>query len=296
MSETKKSITDTMTRRSMLKWTGALAVAVVVGAGSGGFVMSRLASEGPHKIRAYFGSAAEVPEEELVAAFQKETGITVEYTMSGSGTLLSAIELAKVGDLFAPGSQDYMQKAINDGIMVNSSIKTLAYLVPAIIVQKGNPKNITSLSDLAKPGLKVGIGNPDSVCVGLYAQDILTKAGLWDSVKPNIVTYASSCSNVATLVVTKAVDAVIGWHVFYNWTPDKVDIIYLKPEQIPKIAYVCIGITKYADDPTSAQKLIDYLLSSEGKAVFTKYGYFSTLEEAKKLAPNAVAEPLVGVP
>jgi molybdate transport system substrate-binding protein len=110
------------------------------------------------------------------------------------------------------------------------------------------------------------------------------------------VTYASSCSNVAALVVTKAVDAVIGWHVFYNWTPDKVDIIYLKPEQIPKIAYVCIGITKYADDPTSAQKLIDYLLSSEGKAVFTKYGYFSTLEEAKKLAPNAVAEPLVGVP
>jgi molybdate transport system substrate-binding protein len=284
-------ITETkINRRSILRWGGGLAVAAVVGAGVGGTVMSRFMT--PHKIRAYFGSAAEVPEEELVAAFQKETEISVEYTMGGSGTLLSAIEIAKVGDLYAPGSQDYMQKAINDGIMVNSSIKTLAYLVPAIIVQKGNPNGITSLSDLAKPGLKVGIGNPDSVCVGLYAYDILTKAGLWDSVKPNLVTYASSCSNTAALVVTKSVDAIIGWHVFYNWTPDKVDIVYIKPEQIPKIAYIPIGITKYADDPASAQKLIDYLLSPEGKAVFSKYGYFSTLEEAKKLAPYATAESL----
>ncbi len=273
----------------MFKWGGALAVTAV-----GGILFDRIAfAEPPHKkIRAYFGAAAEVPEEEIVAAFQKETGIEVQYTMSGSGTLLSAMELAKAGDLYAPGSQDYMQKAINDGIMVYDSIKILAYLVPAIIVQKGNPKNVTSLSDLTMKGLKVGIGNPESVCVGLYAQDILTKAGLWDSVKPNLVTYASSCSNVAALVVTKSVDAVLGWHVFYNWTPDKVDIIYLKPEQIPKIAYVPIGITKYSDDPASAQKLIDYMLSPSGMTVFAKYGYFSTLEEAKKLAPNAVAEPL----
>lgn len=281
-----------ISRRSILTWGGALAAAAF-----GGIMLDRFTlGEAPHKIRAYFGAAAEVPEEELVAAFQKKTGITVEYTISGSGTLLSAIEMAKVGDLFAPGSQDYMQKAINDGIMVNSSIRIIAYLVPAIIVQKGNPKNITSLSDLAKPGLKVGIGNPDSVCVGLYAQDILTRAGLWNSVRPNIVTYASSCSNTATLVVTKSVDAIIGWHVFYNWTPDKVDIVYLKPEQIPKIAYIPIGITKYADDPSSAQKLIDYILSPEGKAVFAKYGYFATLEDAKKLAPDATAEPLTGVP
>lgn len=289
----KESIAEKMiSRRSILTWGGALAAAAF-----GGIMLDRFTlGEAPHKIRAYFGAAAEVPEEELVAAFQKKTGITVEYTISGSGTLLSAIEMAKVGDLFAPGSQDYMQKAINDGIMVNSSIRIIAYLVPAIIVQKGNPKNITSLSDLAKPGLKVGIGNPDSVCIGLYAQDILTRAGLWNSVRPNIVTYASSCSNTATLVVTKSVDAIIGWHVFYYWTPDKVDIVYLKPEQIPKIAYIPIGITKYADDPSSAQKLIDYILSPEGKAVFAKYGYFATLEDAKKLAPDATAEPLTGVP
>lgn len=289
----KKSIAEKMiSRRSILTWGGAL-----VAAAFGGIMLDRFTlGEAPHKIRAYFGAAAEVPEEELVAAFQKKTGITVEYTISGSGTLLSAIEMAKVGDLFAPGSQDYMQKAINDGIMVNSSIRIIAYLVPAIIVQKGNPKNITSLSDLAKPGLKVGIGNPDSVCVGLYAQNILTRAGLWNSVRPNIVTYASSCSNTATLVVTKSVDAIIGWHVFYNWTPDKVGIVYLKPDQIPRIAYIPIGITKYADDPSSAQKLIDYILFPEGKAVFAKYGYFATLEDAKKLAPDATAEPLTGVP
>jgi len=247
-----------------------------------------------HKIRAYFGSAAEVPEQEIVLLFEKQTGIQVEYTMSGSGTLLSMIEMGKVGDLYAPGSPDFMQTAMDHHDVVNNTIKIVAYIVPEIIVQKGNPKNITSLADLARPGIKVGIGNPDTVCVGKYAVDILNGTGLWEQVKPNIVTYASSCSNVASLVVTKLVDAVIGWNVFYNWTPDKVDIVYLKPDQIPKIAYIPIGITKYADDPISAQKFIDFMLSSQAQAIFAKYGYFATLNDAQKLAPLATADKLVG--
>ena len=274
-----------------------IVVALVLVSGGIGFMANTIFAPPPsHKIRAYFGSAAEVPEQEIISLFENQTGIQVEYTMSGSGTLLSTILMGKVGDLYAPGSPDFMQQAINQGVMVNDTVKIVAYIVPEIIVQKGNPKNITSLEDLARPGIKVGIGNPDSVCVGLYAVEILNRTGLWDQVKPNIVVYASSCSATAALVVTGSVDAVIGWNVFYNWTPDKVDIVYLKPEQIPKIAYIPIGITKFADDPVSAQKFIDFILSPQAQAIFAKYGYFASLNDAKKLAPNATADSLAGVP
>jgi molybdate transport system substrate-binding protein len=274
-----------------------LVVILMVASWGAGFIASNSSgSVTSHKIRVYFGAAAEVPEQEIVALFENRTGIKVEYTISGSGTLLSTIQMGKVGDLYAPGSPDFMQMALNQGVMVNDTVKILAYVVPEIIVQKGNPKNITSLDDLARPGIRVGIANPESVCVGLYAVEILNRSGLWENVRPNIVVYAKSCSDAASLVVTRSVDAIIGWNVFYNWTPDKVDIVYLKPEQIPRIAYIPIGITKYSDDPASAQKLIDFMLSQESQAIFAKYGYFATLNDAKKLAPYASADSLIGVP
>lgn len=73
--------------------------------------------------------------------------------MGGSGALLSALEITKIGDVYIPSSPEFLILARQRGI-VNFTIsqpRILAYLVPAIIVQKGNPKNITKLEDLARP-------------------------------------------------------------------------------------------------------------------------------------------------
>lgn len=82
-------------------------------------------------------------------------------------------------------------------------------MVPAIIVPRGNPKNITCLEDLAKQDIRIGIGDPDTVCVGEYAIELLMYNNLYDKVKDNIVVYAESCSKTAMLPATGAVDAII---------------------------------------------------------------------------------------
>ena len=133
----------------------------------------------PKVLRIFFGAAAEVPEHEIVAQYEAETGIRVEATYGGSGTLLTSMMVAKVGDIYAPGSPDFMTSAIKNNVTYADTVEILAYLVPAIIVQKGNPKNITSLEDLAKPGIKIGLGDPKSVCVGAYAVDLLEFNDLW---------------------------------------------------------------------------------------------------------------------
>ncbi len=208
--------------------------------------------------------------------------------LSGSGKVLAAMEITRSGDIFAPGSPDYMEKAIKDGVVDPKTIRIVAYMVPAIIVPKGNPKNITSLEDLAKPGVRVGIGDPRTVCVGEYAVDILKNNGLYDKVKNNIVVYAESCSKTAMLPATNAVDAIISWHVFHYWYPDKTEIIWLKPEQIPKISYIPIAITKYCKNVEAAKKFIEFVTTSPyAKEVFRKYHYFATVEEAREYAPYA---------
>ena len=124
-------------------------------------------------ITAFCGSASKPAMEEAAAAFEEETGIRVYLNFSGSGTMLSQMKISRSGDLYIPGSPDYMAMAEADGVIAPDSINIIAYLVPAVLVPEDNLESIYGLSDLARPGIEVGIGNPEAVCVGLYAVEIL---------------------------------------------------------------------------------------------------------------------------
>ena len=239
------------------------------------------------ELSVFAGSASKPALDEAASAFEKQTGVKVYLTYGGSGTVLSQMELSKTGDIYIPGSPDYLVKSESKKITDPTSTKIIAYLVPAICVQSGNPKNIQSLSDLAKPGIKVGIGNPTTVCVGLYAIEILDNNHLLADVYKNIVTQAASCDNTATLISLKSVDAVMGWGVFHNWDPKNIDTVYLKPEQITRLAYIPAAISTFAKEKETAEAFINFLTSTAGQDIFKKWGYDVTEAEARKYAPNA---------
>ncbi|MFC2019836.1 molybdate ABC transporter substrate-binding protein [Chloroflexota bacterium] len=238
-------------------------------------------------ITAFVGSASKPPMGEAAKAFEEEMGIKVYLNFSGSGTMLSQMILSSSGDLYIPGSPDYMFKAENNSVVYPDSVKVLSYLVPAILVQHGNPKNIQTLSDLARPGVKVGLGNPEAVCVGLYAIEILEYNNLLNDVGRNVVTYTESCSKTASLISLKSVDAIIGWRVFSKWNPDTTDVVYLKPEQVPRLAYIPAAISTFTADRENAQRFLDFLVSPQGQEIFGKWEYIATEREARQYAPNA---------
>jgi molybdate transport system substrate-binding protein len=249
--------------------------------------ISGCSKEEPKSLTAFIGSASKPPMEEAIKAFEEKTGIAVYANYGGSGAMLSQIELSGSGDLYIPGSPDYIVKAERKGDIDAASVKKIAYLIPVIAVQHGNPKNIQSLTDLAKPGIEVGIGNPQAVCVGLYAIEILDYNHLLVDVSKNIVVNVESCEKTATLISLKSVDAVIGWDVFHYWDPDKIDVIYLGSEQLPRIAYIPGAVTRFAKDSESARKFLDFLVSTQGQQIFQKWGYITAESEARKFAPSA---------
>ncbi len=239
------------------------------------------------EISVFAGSASKPALDEAADAFEKQTGVKVFLTYGGSGTVLSQMELSRSGDLYIPGSPDYLVKSESKKITDPASTKIVAYLIPAINVQPGNPQNIQSLSDLAKPGIKVGIGNPTTVCVGLYAVEILERNNLLTDVYKNIVTQAASCDNTATLISLKSVDAVMGWSVFQAWDPKNIQTVFLKPEQISRIAYIPAALSTFVKEKEAASAFIDFLVSPTGQDIFRKWGYDVTEAEARKYAPNA---------
>lgn len=265
----------------MKRVTGLILVLVIMF-----LVFSGCTADETNSITAFCGSASKPAMEEAAAVFAEKTGIEVYLNFSGSGTMLSQMKISQSGDLYIPGSPDFMAMAVRDGVVDPDSVEIIAYLVPAILVQEGNPKNIQSLSDLAGPGIEVGIGNPESVCVGLYAYEIMEHSNLIEEIVPNIVTHAESCSKTATLVALKSVDAILGWRVFAYWH-DNIDVVFLEPEQLPRLAYIPGAVSTYTENRESAQKFLDFLISAEGQEIFAKWGYIATEEGAREYAPDA---------
>jgi len=231
-------------------------------------------------LKVFAGSASKPALEEIARLYHRKTGVTVELTFGGSGTMLSQMIMAKAGDVYIPGSDDFMDLAEEKGVVKKGSRRVVAYLVPVICVQKGNPKQIKGLEDLTRPGIRVGIGAPKAVCLGDIALEVFKDTGLAKKIAPNVVTHANSCTQVAALVRMKQVDAAIGWDVFAKWSPREIEAVPLPPK-VRKYRYVPAAVSRYATDPAAAQRFVEFVCSKEGKAVYAKHGYTVALPAGK---------------
>ncbi len=263
-------------------WVVAVPLGVLMMGGCGGERTQTPSSpgaairpQGGERIRliAFVGAASKPPSTEAKEAFEKANpGIVIDMTFGGSGTLLNQMTLEETGDIYMPGSDDYMEKAEAKRAVLPETRSIVAYLVPSICVQSGNPKGIHSLRDLARPGVTVGLAEAGAVCLGDVSDEILQSAGLEKQVKKNVITYAKSCDQTQQLVQLGEVDAVIGWDAFKHWAPDEIDIVPIAKEHL-RVRNIPAAVSVYSKQRDAAQRYIDFLTSEEGKAIFSKHGY-----------------------
>jgi molybdate transport system substrate-binding protein len=244
-------------------------------------------AERPASLELFVGSATKPATEEAARRFEADHDVELDLHFGGSGAMLSQMKLTGRGDLYFPGSSDFMEKAKREDLILPESERVVVYLVPAINVQKGNPKKIGTLEDLKRTDVTFAIAAPKTVCVGLYAAEILERARLAPAVRPRIATYAESCAKTAGLVGLGSVDAVMGWRVFQYWAPDSIESVDLEPEQIPRIGYVPIAVSRFCRRPALAREFIEFVTSPEGKAIYARWHYLTSEEEAREFAPNA---------
>ncbi|MHC5038953.1 MAG: molybdate ABC transporter substrate-binding protein, partial [Planctomycetota bacterium] len=243
--------------------------------------------DAPPAIECFVGAAMKPAFEEAVARFEAKTGNRVEIHFGGSGKMLADMTLSGRGDVYFPGSDDFMTAAIERGVVDPETLQTVVYLVPAVLVRSGNPMGIRSLSDLGNPGVRIGLGRPDTVCLGRYAIEILETAGLFGEVEKNIATYVESCAKIVQVLEARNVDAVIGWRVFQSWRREGLEFVPLEPAQIPRVSYAPAGVCRESRNRPGAMALVRFLGSEEGKAIFRKWGYRVGEQEVRRLAPAA---------
>ncbi|MGD9248465.1 MAG: substrate-binding domain-containing protein, partial [Desulfobacteraceae bacterium] len=176
--------------------------------------------------------------------------------------------------------QHYMDLAIEKGVIDPDSVAVAGYMIPVIGVQKGNPHNITCIEDLAKPGLKVGVGEAEALAVGRLTEKMLKGLGLYEDVMKNVVLTGGSASKLVLPLAMGNLDAEINWMATCLAFADKVDIIKIDPKKL-KYSVAPMGMTVYSKTKEAAKKYLAFVGSKEGRAIFEKFGFAAYFDPEK---------------
>jgi molybdate transport system substrate-binding protein len=229
--------------------------------------IARLADK-EEKLIIYSGKGLKKPMEEIRAAFREKHDIELDIIYAGSKTCLGTIQETKRGDIFVPGSVD----AINDAGDLVVSHQYIALHVPIVCVHKDNPKGIHEFDDLARPGVRLTIGNADMCSIGAVADAIISESELRDDIRNNIVIRSATVNGLLNLAVKKEVDAAIIWKDMMAW-PESKDLVAIEiPHDINQIKEVHVVVLSVSENVNNAQLFAEFM-ATEGRAIFEKNGF-----------------------
>ncbi len=249
-----------------------LAFGVTLGVRSLGFSSVMAQSNSPLLVSAA-ASLTDVMKE-LAPLYQAQSKVTIRYNFASSGALQQQIENGAPVDVFISAGQKQM-KALQQKDLLLSGTQRNLLTNRLVLVVPANATGITNLNNLTEARVKrIAIGDPRSVPAGQYAEEALTKAGLWQTLKPKYV-MASNVRQVLQFVDSGNADAGLVYLTDAK-TTDKVKIAQTIPTNLHSPIAYPIAVLKRSNNQTAAKNFIQFLLSRSAKQVFAKYGFTAT--------------------
>ncbi len=181
----------------------------------------------------YVGSVNRRALDGVIEAFEQREGVKVNTIYNGCGILTGQMRvIVEQEDQGFPDTymacdvyyletvKDWFQEAVN----VSDTDIVMA-------VEKGNPKEIHSLQDLLKPGMRVAVGQPDQCTIGVLTRRLLEHEGIYDQLlKEHVVTQTATSALLVPAVTSKAADAAFAYRTDTLAESDKVDVITVDSE------------------------------------------------------------------
>ena len=183
--------------------------------------------------------------------------VTVRFSFGPSDGLAEQIQQGAPVDVFASASSKWMDAVAKDpGVRDRRDFarNRLTVVVPA-----SNPAGITSVADLAKPGLKLVLA-AEGVPAGDYARQVLDNAGISGPALANVVSNEVDVKGVLQKVAAGDADAGIVYVT--DVTPDvrgQVKSIPI-PDALNVIATYPIGVVSGSKDGEVARQFERYVL------------------------------------
>jgi len=238
--------------RSRIRLAAALAAMALVLAGCGGGEPSGGSAASPGELRVFAAASLTAAFGKLGERFTAANGGTkVTFNFAGSQALATQIRQGAPADVFASADTTNMDK-VKDLV---GTPQSFASNLLQIVVEKGNPKGVKGLDDLARSDLKVVLA-AEEVPAGKYAKQVLDQAGV--RVQP--VSQEDNVKAVVTKVALGEADAGIVYVTDVTAGGDKVEGVEI-PQELNVLATYPIATVKASKAPEAAQAFMDLVLS-----------------------------------
>jgi len=198
-------------------------------------------------------------------------------TMSfgSSSTLARQLDQGAHVNVFASADEEWMnwaaeRKLIADSTRLDLLSNSLVLVVPADKPIKVDIKPGFDLAALLGPKGRVATGDPAHVPVGRYAAASLKRLGIWDSVANRIAPADSVRS--ALLLVERGETPIGIVYATDAQSSTKVAIAGTFPADSHEPISYPFAITR-SGDTALARDLLGFMASSEGRDIFTKFGF-----------------------
>ncbi len=241
--------------------------------------------ESKKELLIYCGIAMVKPIKELASRFEKMNNCTIIISQGGSEDLYQSLKFGNIGDLYLPGASFYRKRYLDDGLL--AEYVYVGYNQAALIVQKGNPKNIPAdIRLLADEQYVTVIGNPESCSIGKQSQKILTKAALFNSAMNNAVLIAADSRTMNKSIIDKSADLILNWGATAHFENNREYMSRLPlDESVAPKNKLLLNLLSFAQNPKLARAFMQYAVSVEGQEVFFQYGFLD-----KVSAPGVIQQ------
>lgn len=156
----------------------------------------------------YLAASMTKPAKTMADKFNAEhDDMEILLNIGSSGELLSKMETARMGDFFIPASDSFLQQAMEKDMIAET--RPFLRQWPVFCVSKSGAEQIKNFDDLAKPGLKIAVGNPKTTALGQNWAIIETKlpAEQAKAIRDNMTVEAAQANQIVQYINTDVVSA-----------------------------------------------------------------------------------------
>ncbi len=234
------------------------------------------ASEKPfsgHQIDVCAGAGLIMPMTEIINNFENETGAEITVHYAGAAEIFGILSAGNC-DVFIPGSYYYTSEGMKKGYVDNATVHNITLHIPLIITPEDNPAGITDLDDLARPGVRLALGDPNGPAIGKITKKICQENGIWEDVSNNTETFTLTVNQLLLYVTTEQVDAAIIWSDMATWEEGRGNIhsVEISPEK-NQIRTIPTALASSCTDREVAGAFNDYVINEKSLSIWKEHGF-----------------------
>jgi len=200
-----------------------------------------------------------------------QPNVKIIYNFAASGSLQQQIEQGANVDVFISAATQQMDALADKGLILADTRKNLL-TNQIVLVVPNNSQGITNFQDLARSSItKIAIGEPKSVPVGKYAQEILNYFQILNQVKNKLV-FAKDARQVLSYVETGNVDVGIVYLTDAKLSKSTKVVITAPIASYSPVIYP-VAVVQNSRKISIAKDFIQFLASQQAIKVYEKYGF-----------------------